>query len=626
MHDSRADRAGSGTFVGADPSAEVRGLLDAAMDAGVTLWSLDLVTATVERRSRDLGGGAPEVKTLAEVLAAIHPEDAGAFRGALDRLLEGGGTEHVEVRIARGNEVAWLSVHARVLEDPRARRVVAVTRDITEERSLERRLVGALAETARTSDELRESRSTAAYSQQLAAVGTFEILLAEVDPLRGATVQMGEGSSRILGLPGVATLSLEEAFGMIHPEDLPAVRATVVVALSSGQSFVTQARLVRGDGSVRFVRAMAKLANAEGGGGRFVGAVHDATDWFETDQRERARAAALATSEATLRAILASSLDTVVMIDERGTIEQVNPTVTRMFGFTVDELVGLNVKVLMPPHDRARHDEYLARYLETGTKHIIGIGREVVCLRKDGTTFLAELSVTEFFVAGRRHYAGVLHDITERRRTDLEVANAELRVRTSLAYDLHDLVGQHLAGARMLMGNLRSDAPQHLQPRVTRIKELLRDAVEHVRAMSRELAAMDIIEAPLPDALRAVGANLRPLFGPTIRVDAEEGFVDPPAEEKVHAFLLTREAMLNAAKHAKASTITVMLQYECPWYSISVVDDGKGIDRAAACGIGLSSMRYRARLLGGHTEVVPLEAGGTAVLLRWSTPAGGVSP
>ena len=129
-------------------------------------------------------------------------------------------------------------------------------------------------------------------------------------------------------------------------------------------------------------------------------------------------AEALAASEAQLRALLEAALDAIISIDERGIIQLVNHAAERMFGYSAQELIGKNVSLLMPSPYREEHDGYLARYLATGEKKIIGMHREVVGLRKDGTIFPQELSVAEARLGGCRYFVGIHRDITERKRTE----------------------------------------------------------------------------------------------------------------------------------------------------------------------------------------------------------------
>jgi PAS domain S-box-containing protein len=129
-------------------------------------------------------------------------------------------------------------------------------------------------------------------------------------------------------------------------------------------------------------------------------------------------AEALAAIEPRLRALLEAAVDAIISIDERGIIQLVNHAAERMFGYSAQELIGKNVSLLMPSPYREEHDGYLARYLATGEKKIIGICREVVGLRKDGTTFPQELSVAEARLGDRRFFVGIHRDITERKQTE----------------------------------------------------------------------------------------------------------------------------------------------------------------------------------------------------------------
>jgi PAS domain S-box-containing protein len=136
-------------------------------------------------------------------------------------------------------------------------------------------------------------------------------------------------------------------------------------------------------------------------------------------------------------AIFNTVVDGIITIDRGGIVETLNPAAARLFGYAPDEVIGRNVKMLMPEPYRGEHDRYLANYLRTGEAKIIGIGREVTGLRKDGSTFPIELAVSETTVAGRRIFTGVVRDITERKRSErhqrLLIAELDHRVKNALA-------------------------------------------------------------------------------------------------------------------------------------------------------------------------------------------------
>ncbi len=125
-----------------------------------------------------------------------------------------------------------------------------------------------------------------------------------------------------------------------------------------------------------------------------------------------------ATNDGWLPALLEAAVDGIIGIDEGGLIQTINPAAERLFGYASREVIGQNVRVLMPSPYREEHDGYLARYLATGQKKIIGIGREVVGRRKDGTTFPMDLSVAEARAGRRANLRGIVRDITERKRAE----------------------------------------------------------------------------------------------------------------------------------------------------------------------------------------------------------------
>lgn len=119
-----------------------------------------------------------------------------------------------------------------------------------------------------------------------------------------------------------------------------------------------------------------------------------------------------------LQTILDSAVDGIIIINDRGLIQSINPAALTIFGYPPEELLGQNIKVLMPEPFHSEHDDYLQNYLKTGDKKIIGIGREAIGLCKDGSTFPLHLTVSEFSVSGKRMFSGILRDITEIKQTE----------------------------------------------------------------------------------------------------------------------------------------------------------------------------------------------------------------
>jgi len=131
-------------------------------------------------------------------------------------------------------------------------------------------------------------------------------------------------------------------------------------------------------------------------------------------------------------AIVDTAVDAIIVIDRNGAIRSVNQATEGLFGYVAEELIGRNVKLLMPEPYAGEHDTYLANYLRTGLKKIIGIGREVVGRRKDGSVFPMELSVGEARDGGNSTFVGVIRDITARKAAELAQRESELRLRSIL--------------------------------------------------------------------------------------------------------------------------------------------------------------------------------------------------
>jgi two-component system CheB/CheR fusion protein len=151
---------------------------------------------------------------------------------------------------------------------------------------------------------------------------------------------------------------------------------------------------------------------------------------------------ALVEREGQIRAIVDATVDGIITIDERGTIASFNRAAERTFGYRSAEVMGENVRILMPAPYRDEHDRYIARYLRTGVPRIIGKGREVVGRRKDGTIFPMELAVDEYHDGTGRYFVGIVRDLSERQRA----ADARRRHEAELARVLRVTLVGELAG------------------------------------------------------------------------------------------------------------------------------------------------------------------------------------
>lgn len=156
---------------------------------------------------------------------------------------------------------------------------------------------------------------------------------------------------------------------------------------------------------------------------------------------------------AVLAAILNTAVDAIVTIDDRGVVLHVNRSFQRLFGYLPDEVVGNNISMIMPEPDQSAHDGYLKRYKETGKAAIIGVGRQVLGQRKDGSLIPVDLAVSEVKIGERTIFAGIMRDMTERQQTEAELRSAQQKL----------IQSERLAAIGQMMTGLAHESRNALQ-------------------------------------------------------------------------------------------------------------------------------------------------------------------
>jgi len=141
-----------------------------------------------------------------------------------------------------------------------------------------------------------------------------------------------------------------------------------------------------------------------------------------------------------LDAIIENAIDGIITIDDKGFIEHLNPAALKLFGYERVELVGKNVSVLMPAPDKIKHDGYIRNYNETGKKHIIGIGREVLGQKKDGSTFPFRLGVSEVKFSDRKIYTGFIHDLSKEKANEEQIKSYTEKLESKIKERTRDLI------------------------------------------------------------------------------------------------------------------------------------------------------------------------------------------
>lgn len=335
--------------------------------------------------------------------------------------------------------------------------------------------------------------------------------------------------------------------------------------------------------------------------------------------------AAIAESAGRLEAIINTVVDGIITIDERGLIESVNPAAERLFGWKAGELIGRNVSMLMPEPWRSQHDSYIRRYLRTGKPHIIGYGREVCGLRKDGTIFPMDLAVSEVRIGDRRIFTGICRDITDRKRAAEAIARVSEEERRRLGQELHDGLGQQLTGVALLAKALQNRLARDRHPAAADAAEVATMAARVLDDMRREahgLYPVELERRGLAVALEELALTTRQLHGVDCRFEPRGEL--PPLDKAaaLHLYRIAQEATHNALRHGRAKRICIRLAASASVMTLEVEDDGRGFrPRGAKPGMGIQIMKYRAGVLGAGLTISRLRPRGTRVRLDWNFPA-----
>ncbi len=365
------------------------------------------------------------------------------------------------------------------------------------------------------------------------------------------------------------------------------------------------------------------------GNGQVVGALAVIRDISAQKRSDLQREA----TEARWRAIIDSAVDAIVVIDVRGRIEAFNRSAERMFGYTEEEMIGRTVNTLMPSPYREEHDGYLMRYLHTGEQRIIGIGREVTGLRKDGSTLPVHLSVGEWQVGGERHFTGILHDLTPRMQLEerLREQTALARLGEMAAVIAHEIKNPLAAvrgaiqviGGRLPAGSKDAPVVKEIVARLDALNDLIKDLLLFARTPQPRVGSVAVL-ALIQMTLELLSkdpsfAGVRTLVAgdaPLIKGDAEL------------LKIVLQNLFINAAQAMQGhGEIRVTIVPGDTIHEVHVIDTGPGIPsdvreklfrpffttKSRGTGLGLSIARRLLEAHGGSIAVASPEGGGTHV-------------
>ena len=299
--------------------------------------------------------------------------------------------------------------------------------------------------------------------------------------------------------------------------------------------------------------------------------------------------------EEQLEAILANAVDSIITINQHGIIESVNPATESMFGYQLDELIGKNVKILMPAPYRDEHDRYVENYLTTGHRKIIGIGREVTAQKKDGTVFPVHLAVSEIHIGDRVYFTGVIRDIS-----DVKKVEAKLVQNERLA-----AIGQMMAGlahesrnafqrSHACLTNLAFDVRE--MPESLELVHKVQNALDHLNSLLDEVR-----DYAAPIVLEKSASNLASIIRDTwqqivtanpesadleFSIECSDDFPDKIMVDHVRLGQVIWNLLENARSAVNQENGKVQVQLEVDHrssvYRVVIQDDGPGVAKSSS--------------------------------------------
>jgi len=464
--------------------------------------------------------------------------------------------------------------------------------------------IGQFAERRRTERTLQTTAERLSRAQKIARLGSWEY------DLETGEVVWSEQMYRLFGVdPDAFTPSLERVTAFLSDEDQGRFEEALAQVREGDDAFRLEHRLSPADGEERWMLTQGEIDDT-----RLVGTTLDTTELKQTKR-------ALEESEARAQAILETTVDGIITIDAEGTIESFNPAAENIFGYDAEEVIGKDVKVLMPSPHREQHDEYLRSYHETGRRKIIGIGREVTGKRKDGSTFPMDLAVSEVELGDRTIFTGIVRDISERRRLEKEILSVSEQERRRIGQDLHDGLGQMLTGIGLLSQDLARQLEEEGHERaddMAEITEHVKEADQYARDLSHGLIPVDVEggqPSALPEALRRLADNAERLFGVECSFRAVDAGIVLDDTVATHLYRIAQEAVNNAVRHGAAEHLRMILAAGEAHLRLQVRDDGSGFEEedVTDAGRGVRIMNYRARIIGGTLDINSALGEGTVV-------------
>ena len=435
-----------------------------------------------------------------------------------------------------------------------------------------------------------------------------------------ATNRVTDANKAFLNLTGYYRSDIESgavSLDSLVPTDESSRYFSKIRALQqTGRYEPRESVYIRKDGS----RVCCLLAGSLLGQDAYVEFCLDITRLKEAEAKLRNR-------EERLRAILSTATDAIINVDLFGIITDVNTATENMFGYQEHELVGRNVKILLAAPYCEKHDIYVRRLADQNEQQVAEMNGEVIGRHKNGSTFPIQIAFSK--VDGLDLFTGIIHDVSERKKLQMDVLNATEDEQRRIGRDLHDGTQQELAGLGMVAQTLliKLERYGHTLSKSNReecvgLARKMLDGIERaqreVQSISRGLVPIRLDQQGVVIALRELASKTDDIPGITCAFKCDDEIDLQGHWIATHVYRIAQEAVANSLKHAHPKHILIALSYRNRELVLKVADDGIGIGPARHHeGMGLRTMAYRASLMCAELTIAPVEGGGTLVTCKF---------
>ncbi|HMN46694.1 MAG TPA: PAS domain S-box protein [Povalibacter sp.] len=545
-----------------------------------------------------------------------HPDDVAEDRRLYAALMRGEMESFRREKryVARDGRTFWVHVNASLVRSPQGepQYAISMVEDVTEKHKAEHAL--------------RDSTNQLRQTLDAARMATWRWDIAS------GQMQWSDNVHRVFDLPlGRLPMNLQELEAIMVPEDRERISREIERVLCTPDAkFVSVFQVNTENGSARWFETRGELERDAAGEPRcMLGVVVDVTT------RERAELA-LRETEARFRTLADAAFEGIA-ITERGVLIDVNDRLLAMFGRPREDVIGRGASEMFASRDVA----LVEQKMRSGDAGMY----EAMLERPDGSRTHVEIQARSFETdSGGTVRVAAVRDVTARRRAaellrqsqerelrareefSRHLLTAQEQERQRLANELHDGLGQNLSliRNRMMLALELPGLPAEVVEQLRAVAEIASDCVAEVRNLSQNLRPIQIEQLGLTEALNSLVERVRD--STTAHIESRIEDVDDvlQGEEATHLYRICQEALNNVLRHSQARRVTLSLERDVGMLHLDVRDDGIGFDTASVDGgLGLTSMRERAQMLGGTLDLRSMSGKGThlQVNLPFTEPA-----